>query len=105
EGSVRLLQSGRGSRDRAGRGADVEDLVRVAERDVDVVHRAALAGLEAAAGNVDEEVEQPGAAVVAAVDEHEAAAAGAGQRALSHPRGEGGRDARVDGVAALGEHA
>ena len=105
EGAVRLLQPGRGSGDGARRGADVEDLIRVAEGDVDVVHRAALVGFEAAAGDVDEEVEQPCPAVVAAVDEHETAAARAGERALCHPRREGGRDARVDGVAALGEHA
>ena len=105
ERPVRLLKAGRGSGNGARRGADVEDLIRVAEGDVDVVHGGALVGLEAAAGDVDEEVEQPRSAVVAAVDEHETAAAGAGERALGHPRREGSRDAGVDGVAALGEHA
>ena len=45
------------------------------------------------------------ARVVARVmHEHEAARARSGERALRDPRDEGGRDAGVDGVAALGQH-
>ena len=58
----------------------------------------------AEAGDGDEEVEQPVGPVARAVDEHEAAGARAGERALGHPGGERGGDAGVDGVAALGEH-
>ena len=48
----------------------------------------------------DEVVEHAGRIVGSEVDEHEAARAGAGQRALGDPRDERGRDAGVDGVPA-----
>ena len=61
------------------------------------------AAVRARPGQRDEEVEQAVGSVPGAVHEQEAAAAGAGQRALGDPGGERGREARVDGVAALGE--
>ena len=64
---------------------------------------AAARPARAEAGNGDEEVEQAVDAVARAVDEHEAARAGAGQRALGDPGRERGGDAGVDRVAALGE--
>ena len=96
---------GRAHGHRARGRADVEDLGRVAERHVDVVHGPALVRLEPPPGDVHEEVEQARAAVVSAVDEHEPAATRPRERALGHPRRERRRNARVDGVAALGEHA
>jgi hypothetical protein len=58
---------------------------------------------EAEAGNRREEVEDAGRSVASAVDEHEPAPAGPGQRALGDPRREPGRDARVDRVPARRE--
>jgi hypothetical protein len=105
ECAVRLLEPGRRAGDSARRGSDVEDLRRIAEGHVDVVHGRTVVCGKATAGDVDEEVEQPRAAVVAAVDDDEPAAARSRERALRDPRGEGRGDARVDRVPALGEHA
>jgi len=52
-----------------------------------------------------EEVREACGAVPGPVDEHEAAGAGAGERALGDRGGEGCRDAGVDRVSALGERA
>ena len=105
EGAVDCLEAGGRTGDSARGRADVEDLRRIAEGHVDVVHGPALVPREPAAGDIDEEVEQPRAAIVPAVDDDEPAAARSGERALRDPRREGGRDARVDRVSALGEHA
>src|SRR5206468_3685963 len=102
------LEAGCRARDGAGGDADAEDLVvlgAAAEADVDGLHLAAAGTAASEPRNGDEEVEQPGRAVTGAMDEHEAAGAGAGQRALRDPRGERRGDAGVDGVAALGEDA
>ena len=99
------LEAERVSRHGSRGGADVEDLMRAAvEVDVDVLHPGPLARGEALAGQRDEEVVQPRGAVAGAVDEHEAASAGAGQRALGDPRHEGGGYAGIDGVPALAQH-
>ena len=77
--------------------------VAAAEVHVDRLHFGPRRRLEPEPGQRDEEVEQARRAVARAVDEHEAAAAGAGERALRHPGGEGGGDAGVDRVATLGQ--
>ena len=103
---MRRLEAGGRARHRAGRGADPEHLRRLAvEVDVDRLHLGRAAALAPEARGRDEEVEQAVAAVAGAVDEHEPAGPRPGQRALGHPRGERGRDARIDGVPALGEDA
>ncbi len=97
---VRGLEPECGAGNRAGRGADVKALRRAAaEVDVDVFHQGEL-GVVAEARDRDEEVEDARTAVARTVDEHEAACAGAGERALRHPRHERGRDGGVDRVAA-----
>jgi hypothetical protein len=98
-------------RDRArngdgGRPDPVRDQVVAVERDVDDGHgRRGEAGRKPSPGDCDEEIERAVGAVAGAVDEHEPAAAGPGERALGHPRDEAGRDAGVDRVAALRERA
>jgi len=85
--------------------ADAEDLRCVAvELDVDLFHLGRLAGAQAASRKLHEEVQQPVGSVARAVDEHEAAAARTGERALGHPRHRGRRDARIDGVPAFPEN-
>ena len=92
--------------DRAGHGAgaraDEEDLRRGAvEVDVDRLH-VRLGRLGGAASRQrDEEVEEPIGSVPCPVHEQEAARSRAGQRALGHPRGEGGGQTGVDGVSAF----
>ena len=105
EGAVRVLQPERGAGDRAGGSADVEDLGRAAaEVHVHAVHVREVAVVEAEPGDGDEEVVDPSGAVTGAVDEHEPARAGAGERALGDPGDERRSDGRVHGVSAGGEH-
>ena len=83
----------------------MEDLGRAAaEVDVDAVHVHDVTLLEAEPGNRDEEVVDPRRAVAGAVDEHESARAGAGERALGDPGDERRPDGSVHGVSARGEH-
>ena len=104
--AVRRLEAGGHTGDGSGRRADVEHLLRRAvEVDVDLLHLPALARRRPKARHRDEEVEEPRAPVARPVDEHETAATGTRERALGDPGGEGGGDARVDGVPARGEHA
>ena len=95
---MRLLEAGDEPRHRDRALADVVALRRVAEVDRDVLDLAERAGRRG-----EEAIEQGHLAVDPA--EEEAAAGRAGQRALGHGRREGGRDARIDGVPALLEHA
>ena len=104
--AVRLLEPG----DDAGRGdrgdADTEGLgARVVEVDGDRVHLADRVCLQAGPRYRDEEVEEARTPVLRAVDEQEAAAAGARQCALRDPGDEGGPETGVDRVAAVGEDA
>src|SRR5439155_9996876 len=93
EGAVRCLQADRGAWNCTGGGTDVEDLGRAAaEVDVDAVHLDQVARLQAEARNGDEEVEDASRTVARAVHEHEAARAGAGERALRYPADELGAD-------------
>ena len=83
-------------------GADEEDLRRRAvEVDVDRLHvrLGRLGGT--ASRQSDEEVEQAVGSVACAVHEQEAARGWPGQRALGHPRGEGGGQTGVDRVSAF----
>ena len=80
-------------------GADVEDLVGVAEGDVDGHELGPAPEVGAAAGGLDREVEHdPLARAVG--DEHVAAGAQAGQERLGDERGQQRRQGGVDGVAA-----
>ena len=73
---------------------------------VDRLHRRERAPAEPEAGDGDEEVEQPRSTRVArAWTSMKPPPPGARQRALGDPRREAGRDARVDRVPALREHA
>jgi hypothetical protein len=100
-----VLEPGRGARDAAGGGADVEHLDRAAEVDRDRDQfRAALDAVEAPSG--DEEVDQHLALLLGQariVDEHEPAGPESRQRALGHERGEDGGDRGVDRVPALAQ--
>jgi hypothetical protein len=99
-------RAGATSSAQGGRPDPVRDQVLAVERDVDDGHgRRGEAGRKSAPGDRDEEIERAVGAVAGAVDEHEPAAAGPGERALGHPRDEAGRDAGVDRVAALRERA
>ena len=92
---------GRAPRNGAAPPADAEELRLGALEDDRDVGRV----LARAARDRREEVEHPRAPVAGGVDEHEAGAAGAGERALGRPRREAGRDAGVDGVPATFEDA
>ena len=78
-------------------------VVRSSKATSTATHLAPLAGRKARSRDGHEEVEQPVGAVTRPVDEHEAASARAGQRALGHPGDERRGDAGVDGVPSLGE--
>ena len=56
-----------------------------AEVDVHAIHLGEVPLRQPEAGDGDEEVEDAGRAVACAVDEHESAGAGAGERALGDP--------------------
>jgi len=92
-------------------GADGIDVAPVAARalaaeaDVDRVHLRAHGDLAAEARRRDEEVGEAGGPPSSREDERESPGARPGQRALGDPGREGGRDAGVDGVATLLEHA
>ena len=100
--AMRVLEAERRPGHRHRRRARPEQLLRVA---VEVDRQ-----LEQLGGRVrrlrhrHEEVEHRRLRALRLVDEHEAAAARAGQRALAHPRDERGRHARVHGAAARPEH-
>ena len=100
---VRLGDPRRAAVGAARRGADVEDLIGVAERHV---QRRQLAGPtvgSAEPGRGDEEVQQR-RLLAAAGDEHVATGAGTGEQWLGRPRGQHRRERRVDGVPAVGQH-
>ena len=104
-GPVRGLQPGRRARHGARRRPDLEGLCRLGRiDDIDQLHVGDPFLTEPEAGYGDVEVQQPRRAVPGMVDEHEPSATRARQRALGHPRREARRDARIDGVAALGEN-
>ena len=104
ERAVRFLEPNCYTRDCARGGADVEDLGRAAaEVDVDAVHVHDVPLLEAEPGNRDKEVVDAGRLVAGAVDEHESARAGAGERALGDRGDERRGDRGVHGVSSRGE--
>ena len=99
---MRRLEPGDRAGDRDGGGADAEHCVEPPEKSTSISSIAARAACRP--GNGDEEVEHARAPLARAVDEHEAAAAGPGQRALGTQEATLGGDARVDRVSAGGEH-
>jgi hypothetical protein len=102
---VSLAEPGDRPRHGAGRAADPEELHgALVEGDFDFHHRGGFPPIQPPSGNGDEEVEQPVAPIRSAMHEHEPARAGAGERALGHPRDEPRGHAGVDRVAALLEH-
>ena len=68
---------------------------------IDSVVRVGSACAGAASRQCDEEVKQAVGSVPRPVHEQEAARGGSGQRALGHPRGEGGGETGVDGVSTV----
>ena len=104
EAPVRLAEPGRRARDRTRGRADPVELAGL-RREVDrhLVHLAGCAARQPEARDGDEVVEQANRAVAGLVDEHEAARAGAGERALGNPGDERRGDAGVDRVPALGQ--
>ena len=104
--SMRGGQPGHCAGDGAGRRADVEHLGRLAaEVDVDRFHLRPAAAPSAQPRRRDEEVQHSRGPVARAVDEHEATRSRAGERALGDPGHERSADARVCGIAALGQDA
>ena len=101
--SVRRLQPGDGPGNGARAGSDQVAPVTSRRSRCRSTPCAARRAARALAGHGDEEVEQAVAPVARPVDEQEPAGGRAGQRALGDPRDEGGGEARVDRVAALGE--
>src|SRR4029077_6839338 len=102
EALVRLPEPEHGSRHGDGRAAGVEELTRVVvevHRQLDQLGRVGRFPRES-----DEEVEQMRTRLTGQVHEQEAAAAGAGERALADPGHRGGGDARVDGAAARAQN-
>lgn len=86
-----------------GRCAGVEDLDGVAEGDADRHQLGARLVVGAAAGDLDEEVEQLGL-LARLHDEHVAAGAEPGQQRLGRERGQHRGERGVDGVAAGAQH-
>ena len=101
---VRRLEARHGTWHGAGPGPDEEDLRRrPVEVDVDRLHVRLDRPAGALPGQRDEEVEQAIRLVAGPVHEQEPARRRPRERALGDPGGEGGGEARVDGVAALGK--